>query len=173
MAISVKVPKKLSKIKTKVMFNLTKRQLVCFGGAALVGFPVFFALRKTAGTDVSALVMVALMLPFFFFAIYEKNGFPAEQALWIIWRQKRVRPGIRVYKSENFYLFLDDKGNEELDIRKEKPNRKDTGQSEMMAHQSEKYRALESRGKEGADIREKETGRKRSGADAKEAEEGA
>lgn len=27
----VNVPKDLSKVKTKVMFNLTKRQLVCFG----------------------------------------------------------------------------------------------------------------------------------------------
>ena len=34
MAISVSVPKDLSNIKTKVAFNLTKRQLVCFGGAA-------------------------------------------------------------------------------------------------------------------------------------------
>ena len=28
----VPVPKDLTKVKTKVMFNLTKRQLVCFGG---------------------------------------------------------------------------------------------------------------------------------------------
>ena len=41
----VPVPKDLSKIKTKLAFNLTKRQLVCFSGAAAVGprptcFPV-------------------------------------------------------------------------------------------------------------------------------------
>ena len=127
MAISVKVPKKLSKIKTKVMFNLTKRQLICFGAAALIGFPVFFALRKTAGTDVSALVMVILMLPFFFFAIYEKNGFPAEKALWIIWRQKWGRPGIRAYRSENFYRALESRGKEGADIREKETGRKGRG----------------------------------------------
>ena len=36
----VNVPNDLSKIKTKIAFNLTKRQLICFGGAALVGIPV-------------------------------------------------------------------------------------------------------------------------------------
>ena len=33
----VPVPKDLTKVKTKVMFNLTKRQLICFGGGALLG----------------------------------------------------------------------------------------------------------------------------------------
>ena len=35
----------LTKVKTKVAFNLTKRQLVCFGGGALIGVPLFFLLR--------------------------------------------------------------------------------------------------------------------------------
>ena len=33
----VNVPNDLSKIKTKMAFNLTKRQLVCFGSAGAVG----------------------------------------------------------------------------------------------------------------------------------------
>lgn len=32
----VNVPNDLSKIKTKIAFNLTKRQLICFGGAVLL-----------------------------------------------------------------------------------------------------------------------------------------
>ena len=32
----VPVPKDLTKVKTKVMFNLTRRQLVCFTAGALV-----------------------------------------------------------------------------------------------------------------------------------------
>ena len=45
----VPVPKDLSKIKTKVAFNLTKRQLVCFGGGALIGVPLFFLLKGACG----------------------------------------------------------------------------------------------------------------------------
>ena len=33
----VNVPKDLTKVKTKVLFNLTKRQLICFGSGALIG----------------------------------------------------------------------------------------------------------------------------------------
>ena len=36
----VPVPKDLTKVKTKVAFNLTKRQLVCFGSGALIGVPL-------------------------------------------------------------------------------------------------------------------------------------
>ena len=38
----VPVPKYLNRVKTKVMFNLTKRQLICFAIAAAVGVPIFF-----------------------------------------------------------------------------------------------------------------------------------
>mgnify|MGYP002978159954 CR=1 FL=1 len=35
----VTVPKDLTKIKSKVMFNLTKRQLICFSAAVAIGLP--------------------------------------------------------------------------------------------------------------------------------------
>ena len=48
----VNVPNDLSKIKTKMAFNLTKRQLVCFGSAGAVGIPAYLLTRGTLG-DVS------------------------------------------------------------------------------------------------------------------------
>ena len=65
MAISVPVPKDLNGIKTKVALNLTKRQIICFSGAAVTGIPVYFCLKKLIGTQTAALFMVAVMLPFF------------------------------------------------------------------------------------------------------------
>lgn len=46
----VPVPKDLSKVKTKVAFNLTKRQIVCFAAALLFGLPLFFLLKDSTGT---------------------------------------------------------------------------------------------------------------------------
>ena len=43
----VSVPKDLNAVKTKVLLNLTKRQLICFGGGALIGVPLFFILKAT------------------------------------------------------------------------------------------------------------------------------
>ena len=41
----VPVPKDLTAVKSKVFLNLTKRQLICFGGGALIGVPLFFLLQ--------------------------------------------------------------------------------------------------------------------------------
>ena len=46
LAAYIPVPRDLSRVKSKVFFNLTKRQLLCFGGAALIGVPVFFLMKK-------------------------------------------------------------------------------------------------------------------------------
>lgn len=99
----VQVPKDLTKVKNKVMFNLTKRQLICFSLAAAVGVPLYFLTRKAIGTTISACLMVMIMLPFFFFAMYEKNGRPLEKILMDIWRAKVQRPGVRIYQTKNFY----------------------------------------------------------------------
>lgn len=117
MAISVAVPKDLSGIKTKVAMNLTKRQLVCFGCAGAVGIPLYFAAKGILGTQVSALIMVAVMLPFFFLAMYEKDGSPAEKILYFMIRQKILMPGIRPYKSENLYSQLEEREKLEKEAR--------------------------------------------------------
>ena len=117
MAISVAVPKNLSGIKTKVALNLTKRQLICFGGAAVVGIPFYLVTKGILGTQVSALIMVALMLPFFFLAMYEKDGFPAEKILYFMVRQKLLTPGIRPYKSENLYKQLEEREKLKKEVR--------------------------------------------------------
>ncbi len=77
----VPVPKDLNRVKTKVMFNLTKRQLICFSIAAAVGVPIFFLTKAHLGLSTAAMLMVVIMLPFIFFALYEKDGQPAEKSI--------------------------------------------------------------------------------------------
>ena len=131
MAISVAVPKNLSGIKTKVAMNLTKRQLICFGGAGAVGVPFYLFTQGVIGTQASALIMVAIMLPFFFLAMYEKDGFPAEKILYFMIRQKFLTPGIRPYRSENLYRKLEEKEEMEREVRylEEKAAGRHTGQA--------------------------------------------
>ena len=50
----VPVPKDLTKVKSKFLFNLTKRQVVCFGLGALVGVPVFFLTKGIIGVSMAA-----------------------------------------------------------------------------------------------------------------------
>jgi hypothetical protein len=106
----VNVPKDLSKIKNKAFFNLTARQLICFGSAAAVGIPAYIFTRIPLGTTAAALLMIGLMLPFFFFAMYEKDGQPAEKALRNIVRTRIYFPGKRPYKTDNLYEILEREG---------------------------------------------------------------
>ena len=69
----VTVPKDLTKIKSKVMFNLTKRQLICFSAAVAIGLPLFFLVKDSVGTTTAALCMVLAMLPMFLLAMYEEK----------------------------------------------------------------------------------------------------
>ena len=102
----VPVPKDLTKVKTKVMFNLTKRQLVCFGSGALLGVPLFFLLKGPVGTSTAAMCMVILMLPFFLLAMYEKNGQPLEVVGRQIIESCFLRPKERPYQTVNAYDAL-------------------------------------------------------------------
>ena len=68
----ISVPRDLTKVKSKVMFNLTKRQLICFGMAALIGVPSFFLLKTVVKVNTAVMGMMAIMMPFFFLAMYEK-----------------------------------------------------------------------------------------------------
>ena len=103
----VPVPKDLSKVKTKVAFNLTKRQIVCFAAALILGLPLFFLLKDSAGTSFSTLVMIVIMLPCFLMAMYEKHGQPLEVVVKNIIQTKFVRPKERPYQTENFYAVLE------------------------------------------------------------------
>lgn len=99
----VSVPKDLTKVKNKVAFNLTKRQIICLGVAAAIGLPFYFLTKGAIGNSNAATGMVLLMLPAFLFAMYEKDGMPLEKVLMNIITVRFLRPGIRRYETENLY----------------------------------------------------------------------
>ena len=99
----VSVPKDLTKVKNKIIFNLTKRQLICFGIAAAVGVPFYFLTRGIIGSSNAATGMCLLMLPAFLFAMYEKDGMHLEDVLMHMIRVKFLRPSVRKYETENYY----------------------------------------------------------------------
>ena len=102
----VPVPKDLNAVKTKVLLNLTKRQLICFGAGAALGVPLFFLLKAHTGVSTAAICMILLMLPFFLLAMYEKNGQPLEVVGRQIIESCFLRPKERPYQTVNAYDAL-------------------------------------------------------------------
>ena len=119
LAAYISVPRDFSKVKSKVAFNLTARQLVCCGAAAVVGVPLFFILRDTAGNSGATLGMMAVMLPMFFLAMYQKNGQPAEKILRYYFQARFVRPKVRPYQTNNYYSILMKEGSSDSVSEKE------------------------------------------------------
>ena len=103
----VSVPKDLSAVKTRIALNLTKRQLICFGVAAVIGIPAYIFTRGAIGNSAAVLLMIGLMLPLFFLAMYEKDGRPCEVILRNYVRTRFLWPGKRPYRTENLYDIID------------------------------------------------------------------
>ena len=103
----VSIPKDMTAVKTKVLFNLTKRQLVCFGSGAVIGVPLFFILKPHMSVSAAAIVMVVVMLPCFLLAMYEKNGQPLEKIIRNVIQVCFIRPKQRPYQTNNYYTLLE------------------------------------------------------------------
>ena len=97
------VPRDLGRVKSKLFLNLTKRQILCFSAAIAAGLPLYFLLRKAGNATLAAMVMILVMLPFFFLAMYEKNGQPLEVILKKFITARFRRPRIRTYRTKNYY----------------------------------------------------------------------
>lgn len=98
----VKIPKDLTKVKTKVALNMTKRQLIGFSIAGLIGFPVYMLCKNYLSTDISMIVMSIAVLPVLFVTLYEKDNLPFEKHLAYILKFHKSKK-IRLYKARSIY----------------------------------------------------------------------
>lgn len=118
MASYISVPRDLTKVKSKIMFNLTKRQLICFSLAALIGVPSFFLLKSIGNSSMAAMGMMVIMMPLFFLAMYEKNGQTLEVFLGHFIEANFRRPKQRPYKTNNYYNALIKQAQLEMEVEK-------------------------------------------------------
>ncbi|MCD8225414.1 MAG: PrgI family protein [Clostridiales bacterium] len=106
MAAYVSVPRDLTRVKSKILFNLTKRQLMCFGAAVLIGLPSFFGLKSMGNASLATMAMIIIMLPLFLLALYERDGRPLEVIVYQFIQAKFIRPKVRPYQTDCYYSAL-------------------------------------------------------------------
>ena len=141
MAAYIPVPRDLTRVKSKVFFNLTKRQLICFGMAALIGVPFFFLLKSCGNVSLAALGMIIIMLPLFFLAMYEKDGQPLEVIASHFIQAKFVRPKIRPYQTDNYYEVLIRQYQLEKEVERIVFQKENKGKRNKNAHSSQQKTA--------------------------------
>lgn len=116
----VKIPKDLSRVKTKVALNLTKRQLIGFSIAGLFGFPTYLLCKNFLSTDISMILMSIVILPILFATLYEKDNQPFEKHLAYILRFHKSKK-IRVYQAKSIYNTGKKKGEIKMRIKRKTP----------------------------------------------------
>ena len=92
----VPIPKDIKKVKTKVAFYLTRRQLIGFSVAALVGIPTYLFMRKFVPNDIAVIFLIVATLPIFFITLFEKDGLTFEKYFKYIYLHKFYQPSKRV-----------------------------------------------------------------------------
>lgn len=100
MAAYIPVPRDLTRVKSKILFNLTKRQLICFGAGALIGVPSFF-LIKSAGSTSMASICIGQFI-----------------------QAKFIRPKVRPYQTNNYYAALIRQAQTEMEVNRIVYNKK-------------------------------------------------
>ena len=96
----IPVPVDIDAVKSKFLFGLTLRQIICFGIGIGLGLAVYFACKGLLGDSIAGILMMFIMLPAFFFAVYEQHGEPLEVIIRRIWRVQK-RPQHRPYQTIN------------------------------------------------------------------------
>ena len=124
----------LSKIKAKIVFGLTLRQIICFGMGLAVSLPFFFLTRKVIGMEMAAMLVMVIASPFFVLGIYEKNGIPIEWILFFYIRRVKLRSQIRERK------IITDKEREERaeSVRKEIKELEDKEKNSLRSNEKSK-----------------------------------
>lgn len=124
----------LSKIKAKIVFGLTLRQIICFGTGLAASIPFFFLTRKVIGMEMAAMLVMVMASPFFVLGIYEKNGIPIEWILFFYIRRVKLRSQIRERK------IITDKEREERaeSVRKEIKELEDKEKNSLRSNEKSK-----------------------------------
>ena len=96
----VQIPKDLNKVKTKIAFNLTKRQLIGFSLAGITSIPAYLNTREILGNDVAMLLLIIIAFPFLFMTFYEKDGLTSEEYFKAVYLHQFYQPKKRIKESE-------------------------------------------------------------------------
>lgn len=110
----VSIPRDLTKVKNKIAFGLTKRQLIFIAVGALIAVPLFLYLKDNVSITAGSYALVGIIMPAVILGSAEKNGMYLEKYIGNIILQKMIMPSIRIYQCENLYSRIERKEDERL-----------------------------------------------------------
>lgn len=104
--MEINVNKEICAYKEAVFFGLTTRQFVCSVAAIGIAVGTYFGLKGILGKETASWLCMIAALPVAAMGFFKYNSLTAEQLFWTIIKSKIIYAGRRVYKADNYYLYL-------------------------------------------------------------------
>lgn len=104
--IEVKLPREIRDFKSKVIFNLTLRQIISLVLALAINIPSYIFLRGKIGEDLAGWIILIISFPIFLVGFIKKDGMDYEKYFLIMIRFYFLTPRVRKYKTENAFTYL-------------------------------------------------------------------
>lgn len=109
--IEVKIPKEIRNFKSKVLFNLTLRQILSLLIGVGISIPTYIFGKKIIGEELASWFVMLISAPCFLIGFIKKNGMNYEKYFYIMLKFNFLTPRIRKYKVENIIIYLLNKDN--------------------------------------------------------------
>ena len=104
--MEIRVNKEICAYKEAVFFGLTTRQFVCSIVAIGVTVGAYFGLKGILGKETASWICMIAALPVAAMGFFKYNTLTAEQLFWAIIKSELIYAGRRVFKADNYYLYL-------------------------------------------------------------------
>lgn len=101
--MEIKINKEIRHYQESVIMGLTARQLICSILAILIAVGLYFLLKDAVGREAISWICIFAAIPFGAAGFFKYNGMTVERFLQAL-AHTFFNSGVRVYKSENYYL---------------------------------------------------------------------
>ncbi len=105
----VRVPRDIKKVKPKFLGPLNQRQTYTMALGIGLGVLGYYMSKPYIGASNAMFVLMGIMLPIAFCGLFEKDNRYVEDMVRDFINVKFVRPGVRVFKTENMYRYMKEK----------------------------------------------------------------
>ena len=131
MAARTKLTKNLEEVEVKLLFGMTKRQLIFFLIGGVIGFIVYMITNPIIGLKLSLMLFTLIILPFIVIGFIKIDNIGLEKYIYNYLKRKN-NSKLRVYKIENNFRKIiktikneERRENENHKKKQEKSNSKD------------------------------------------------
>lgn len=106
------------KSKKQSIFQPDKETVDLLWNSGTAWCAIVFFMKSAVAVNIAVMGMMVIMMPFFFLAMYERNGQPLEVILDHMVQARFKRPRIRPYKTDNRYAAIMKQADAEMEVEK-------------------------------------------------------